>query len=473
MMASTSSGRIVKNSRGKKGTAHQKNHRWESFTSKIAKLNSLDPLRRVRRHDLDAEDLEKTTSYFKNSLENWQELNVSGLFVEFVQQTLPLCDSLPQILHFENKIMDLLVSSLEMKDRESMEPLLELLTDFAHDLGTRFEKHYARALALVTSIVSTPRDVEVVEWSFTCLAFLFKYLSKLLVLDLRPTYDLMAPLLGKQRQQPHIARFAAEAMSFLIKKAGAPAVRDKALKSIILHAKTDLLGTFGSREYGLYYHGMMTMLAEAVKGNGLSVHSSGVAIIKCMFAQFDGSEVMGENQRPWSDVICGVLVSSVHHTSSDTFEPVVTAVLEESKRSQDSFKASQSLENFQALMLSSKAIGVIAGVRKGSRIKDWPTLLKSAAGVLDALATHAKIVSSYEEGHQLWHSPIMSIAIVLQYAPMDAVIPFVSGYLSALAKDPMAPWFLTFCSYFAQVDADRFRSIVFSFFQRYDSYLQS
>src|SRR5271168_1715438 len=111
-----SSGRIVKTKKVKKGTLHQKNHRWESFTTKISKLSSLDPIRRVRRHDIDAEDVSTNTPYFKAGLDKWQELNMSEGFINFSQEVLPLCDSLPQILHFEDKIMGILVIYTENRE---------------------------------------------------------------------------------------------------------------------------------------------------------------------------------------------------------------------------------------------------------------------------------------------------------------------------------------------------------------------
>lgn len=392
---------------------------------------------------------------------------MAGRFIEFSHEVSPMCDSLPQILHFEDKIMDLLIGHLEGKERESIEPLLSLLTDFAHDLGLRFEKHYARALALVTDIAGTPQDVEVIEWSFTCLAFLFKYLSKLLVFDLRPTYDLMAPLLGKKRQPPHIARFAAEAMSFLIKKAGAPAVREKALPTIVSHAKMDLESTYGTREYSLYYHGIMTMFAEAMKGNGLTIHSSGPAILQSLFDQYDGSEPKEGNSSPWADVICGVLTSLVHHSSSDTFKDIITTVIDQAKATLESFQQSQTPEHFRLLMLSARAIGVIGGVRKGSRIAHWKPILSTLSDILPSFSKTAMGAFSDEQNHQLWQSLILTTSIALQYAPMDALIPFVSKYLDSLSKEPLARWFLLFSSYFAQVDTERFRSIIMPYFQRF------
>jgi U3 small nucleolar RNA-associated protein 20 len=466
-MPATSSGRILKTRKVKKGTLHQKNHRWESFTAKISKLSSLDPIRRVRRHDIEAEDLSTSTSYFKAGLEKWQELNMSEAFIAFSHEVLPLCDSLPQILHFEDQIMELLVTYIEKRERESMEPLLELMTDFAHDLGTRFEKHYAKALEMVTSIAGTPQDVEVIEWSFTCLAFMFKYLSKLLVPDLRPTYDLMAPLLGKHRQQTHIARFAAEAMSFLVKKAGAPANREKALQLIVRHAKSDLQSIVDTREFGLYYHGLMTLFAEAMKGNGLSVHTSGPAILRALFLGLDEPDLKSQESSPWMDVICGVLTSIIHHTSSDTFKDIVDVVLERANSAVETFTELGTEQELRRLLLSARTIGIVSGVRKGTRVSDWPRLLKTLDNVLQAVSKNTAIVTECDPDLPLWNHLILTISITLQYTPMDAVIPFISKFMEALSKDPLAKWFLTFCWYLSQAEPERFRSTALQPFQRY------
>ena len=392
---------------------------------------------------------------------------MSGSFIEFSHEVLPLCDSLPQIIHYEDKIMELMVTYIEKKDRESLEPLLELMTDFAHDLGTRFEKHYAKALEMVTSIAGTPQDVEVIEWSFTCLAFLFKYLSRLLVPDLRPTYDLMAPLLGKHRQQAHIARFAAEAMSFLIKKAGAPANREKALPLIVRHAKSDLQSIVDTRQFGLYYHGLMTMFAEAMKGNGLSVHTSGPAILQALIQSLDEDDLQSQGKSPWMDVICGVLISIIHHTSSDTFKDILEVVVERANAAVALFTESTTDHDMRRLLLSARTIGIVAGVRKGTRVDDWPTLLKTQNEILQTISKTSAAFIKSDQGLTLWESLILSVSIIIQYSPMDALIPFISKYMDALTKEPLAKWFLAFCWYLSQTEPERFRSVAMQPFQRY------
>lgn len=455
-MPATSSGRIVKSRKGKPSTPHQKNHRWESFSAKISKLHSLDPLRKVRRHDLDAEDLDATTSYFRNGLEKWADLDVSRGFILFKREVSSLCGSLPQILHFEGKIMDLLEKYISAQEKESLESLLDLLTAFAHDLGTRFEKHYPRALALITQIASRRHDADVIEWTFACLAFLFKYLSRLLVADIRPTYDVVASLLGKARNPQYIARFAAEAMSFLIKKAAAPSHREKSLPLIIEHARNDLERTRGDRQYELYYHGIMTMFAEAIKGQGNGVHTTGTTVVKALIAAVPDEECSVEGTETWAAVVTGVVVSIVHHTTSDSFGPIAQAIYEAAEESSGRSRLRE--------VLYLRLAGTISGVRKGTRISDWSALLDFQQTSLKNLSEDHAALNSLDSS-AMWNLVIVNLAITWQQASFDSVTSHIADFMKILS-DSLKGWFIPFCSYFADLDAGKFRSLFLSYFQK-------
>lgn len=390
---------------------------------------------------------------------------MSESFIAFSHDVLPMSDSLPQILYFKDTIMEKFVTYMEKKERESMQPLLELITDFAHDLGPRFEKYYAKALEMITTIAAIPQDVDVIEWTFSSLAFMFKYLSKLLVSDLRPTYDLMAPLMGKHRQRPHIARFAAEAMSFLVKKAGAPGHRETSLPLIVEHVKADLLNIKDTKEFGLYYHGIMTLFAEAMKGNGLNVHTSAPSIFESLVGALNAQDLASAHESPWMNVIYGVLTSMVHHTSSDTFGEILNVVIALANTAATSFTENVSDDTLCRLILSARTIGIVTGVRKGTRLKAWPSLLDAMSNILKALMKQTSKKSS--EQPYLWDSLILSIAILFQYAPMDSLFPVISPFMDFLTKEPLAHWFLPFCSYLSEADPDRFRSIALRPFRTY------
>lgn len=453
-MPSSSAGRIVKAQRNSKKTQHQKNHRWESFTSKISKLHSLDPLRKVRRHDLEAEDLEATTSYLRNGLDRWAELNVSKLYTDFKRQIMPLTDSLAQILYHEQRIMDLLAEYIEKHEKDILEPLLDLVTAFAHDLGVRFEKHYPRAMALIVALAAKIHDVEVIEWTFASMAFLFKYLSRLLVPDLRPTFDMIAPLMGRGKNSPgHIARFAAEAMSFLIKKAAAPGRKEKSLTQIVQYARKDLESMADTKQFELYSQGIMTMFAEALKGASNSVHSTGPDIFAILAQEIPEEELELPERAIWTDVCCGVLTSIIHHTTPESFKVVEDKVLEEARE-------------VKRPILFVQFFGVMAGVRRGARINDWTTVVKVLGQQLESLAAwkgKTEVVNSLS----FWQRFVVNATIVWGQAPIDAVLPSLSSFNNAMTKEPLMRWYIPFCSYLSDLNSERFRGLFQKDFQRF------
>ncbi|TDZ49826.1 U3 small nucleolar RNA-associated protein 20 [Colletotrichum trifolii] len=462
MPPATSSGRILKTRKGKNSTPHQKNYRWESFATKIAKLHSLDPLRKVRRHDLDAEDLEATTSYFRNGLQRWGELNISKGFVNLKREVLPLSESLPQILHFESKIFGYLEVAIAKQEKEALEPLLDLLTAFAHDIGTRFEKYYAKSLDLIIAIAAKRQDADTIEYTFAALAFLFKYLSRLVVPDLRPTYDVMTPLLGKARHPPHIARFAAEALSFLIKKAGAPANRETALIAIVQHVRNDLRETVGDRQFPLYQDGVMTMFAEAIKGPGQIIHSTGPAIFTALMQAIPKTEEDLTPTATWTDVVCGVLTSVIHHSNDRDLALVLEAIQEHIQTALSEPKPTKTWRYVPLIRI----LGTAAGVRSGSRISKWPALVESLTAMLDAMAQNSPAVTE-DKSSILWKHVIVNAAIVWHQAPIDALIPSIHNFMTALQREQLMSWYIPFCAYFSDLDSQRFRSLFQSYFQKF------
>ncbi|KAI9775155.1 MAG: U3 snoRNP protein [Geoglossum umbratile] len=441
-------------SRVKTGTESSRHHRFRSFSQRIAKL-TIDPIRRVRRHDLETEDLSTATSYFKNSLEQWVDLNVSENFSRFAREVSPLCGSLPQLLYFEDRVIDLLLRYIEMKDSLSLEPLLSLLSHFAHDLGVRFEKYFSRTVTLVASLAAKHSDIEVIEWSFTCLAWLFKYLSRLLVSDLRPLFGIMAVLLGKERQKPFVTRFAAEAMSFLVRKAGAVHHKDiSPLELLARHALRDLKRVTDSKSIMLYQAGLMELFSDAIKGVQRGIHSSGYTIFECLLEVTQSAG--GEENRHAEDVVAGVLVSLIHHSDADTFNPILKLILRHAERLESDS------ENLRYL---TQLISTVVTVRKGSRISDWGPILSVAMKLLKALPT-VRGDQSASNSDLAWRVFAVT-AEVLQSSPIETVIPHIRPIMEEISEERHIHAFLPFCNYFAELGNERFRSIVLPYFEKY------
>ncbi|KAK2611436.1 hypothetical protein N8I77_004775 [Diaporthe amygdali] len=481
-MPATVSGRVAKT---RKTTPHQKNHRWESFSTKISKLNSLDPLRKVRRHDLDDEDLSATTSYLRNGVVKWADLNISKSFTDFKREIMPLCETLPQILHFQDKIMDLLATYLSAQDREALEPLLDLLTAFAHDLGIRFEQYYQRSLELLVAIAGKPQDVDVIEWTFGAFAWLFKYLSKLLVPDLIPTYDMLSGLLGRKKHPVHINRFAAEAMSFLIKKAAAPSNRQHALPRIIGHVRDDMQdlaravagksqktegevaeyeieAAYKTKQVEAYREGIMIMFSEAMKGPGSTLHSTAPYIFDALLSSVPPRELEAGNPTPWTSVCCGVLTSIIHHSTAESFKVLTESILEAAKtRIED-----KSLDHPYSISLFTRLFGIMAGVRNGSRLSDWGSIIKMLAKLLQKLSDDAENISKYA-GSIVWDSVVANASICWSQAPMDALTPSLNDLNKAMTGEPLMRWYIPFCGYLAEVNGARFQRLFQKSFQKF------
>ncbi|KAM7366962.1 hypothetical protein PAMP_014893 [Pampus punctatissimus] len=130
----------------------------------------------------------------------------------------------------EKSIVETLKTHLAVKNSLAYQPLLDLVVQLARDLQTDFYPHFPDFFILITSLLDT-KDTEVLEWAFTCLSYLYKYLWRLMVKDMTNIYSLYSTLLEHKKE--HIRKFAAESFSFLMRK-----VPD--LDALLTHVFSDL-----------------------------------------------------------------------------------------------------------------------------------------------------------------------------------------------------------------------------------------
>lgn len=432
----------------KSGTATSQKHRFQSFTERIARLN-IDAVRRNQsRQSLNLSD----ESYFRAALEDWRDRNLSEVFTDFVRKVEPISQNLPQIIHYEHEISEILHAFIRKGDALSLEPLLVLVAQFAHDLGTNFEKHFQTLVEVISSLAATHSDVAVIEWSFTCLAWLFKYLAKLLVPDLRPLYGLMAPLLGKQHQKEFITRFAAEAMSFLVRKAALGYIKNsKPLDQLVRYAFDDLCALQSDRSLQ-YRQGLAALFAEAVKGVKRGINSGATATIRALINHLKQQPPNSKAYENVQIVVQAVIIDVIHHTDSEGFEPVIANVLEctTGVSRQDT-----------PLSVQIHVWYVIIGTKKGSRIVDWAPIFATISKLVD-VATNAPEQPSTKEV-----TAIMSMcAMALQYGPFDLALSFGHHSMLSFEKPLWETHTADFCGLVAELGRDRFDSMILPGFQR-------
>lgn len=435
----------------KTGTSSRKRHRFESFNQRVAKLN-IDPIHKTRQIDQELDEDESTASYFKNDLDRWKELNLSENFTNFVREVSPLCNTLPQVLHYQGDIAKILAVYIEKGDVLSLEPLLSLLACFAHDLEAKFEAHFSDAIALVNSIATKRTDVEVIEWGFNCLAWLFKYLSRLLVPDLRPLLQIMSPLLGKEPQKPFTIRFAAESLSFLLRKAALLYHKNQEplqnAVGVILD-DVDRLDQEGE-DMPLYYYGLKILFVDAIKGIDRGLHSSGTSLYGFLVDNVLSRSGEGKSRMR---LLEGVTIGLIHHSEASTFRPLIDHFL--SRVQYETQQRTNHQPPDHAIRICERLLCVMSTVRKGSRIEDWVPLL-------DALL---EMLKSREEHNEKPTQALREAAVVImQSASLDALISRIRPIMDRIANNLNQDYFLAFCDFSCKLNEERFESLIHPYF---------
>ncbi|OQU96291.1 hypothetical protein CLAIMM_02396 isoform 3 [Cladophialophora immunda] len=457
-MAAISPGyRLGTSRRAKKATVSTKRHRFEPFTKRIAQLR-IDPVHtvsRVRPSNNDGDDLQ---SFFHTSLEGWMELNLSATFTSFLTQASPLCENLPLLLHHADTIFELLVEHIEKRDELALEPLLSLLAQLAHDLDHGFEPYFPKAVQLVAQIAATDDKTEVVEWCFNCLAYIFKYLSRMLVQDLRRLLDVMMPYLSSKKD--YVVRFSAESLAFLLRKAAMQFPSDKApLRLALKHLLKGFPQQDGAAAISPYQLGVMSLCVESARGVEPQLHSCAASLVQCLL---DCALPMSQQPQVQSTVD-GVLVALLHETNAETILPVLGVVL-------DTLESSMASEEASQLSFALRLFLVVIGTQGGSSISAWKICIEAFQGV-------AAAAWRLNENRMHLNSRLaIIIATIVQYASSPQVYPRPALHTPAelcqnvldSAEEHFSPReFYAFATACAELGRDRFIELVLPRLQKY------
>ncbi|XP_038636090.1 small subunit processome component 20 homolog [Scyliorhinus canicula] len=186
--------------------------RFLTFSERLANVN-IDIIHRIDRTGSYAEEVE---TYFYEGLEKWRDLNCTEYFVKFHKEVYGRTQSFNQLVYHQNAVVESLKNHLQIKNSLAYQPLLDLVVQLARDLQRDFYPHFRDFFVIITSLLNT-QDTELLEWSFTCLSYLYKHLWRLMVKDITDIYSLYSSLLGHNKE--HIRCFAAESFAFLMRKA--------------------------------------------------------------------------------------------------------------------------------------------------------------------------------------------------------------------------------------------------------------
>uniref|UniRef100_A0AAR2LTR1 UTP20 small subunit processome component n=1 Tax=Pygocentrus nattereri TaxID=42514 RepID=A0AAR2LTR1_PYGNA len=186
-------------------------YRFLTFSERLANVN-IDVIHRIDRTGSYSEEVD---TYFYEGLTKWRDLNLTEHFTTCLREVMHKSQSFNMLVFHQKAVVESLKTHLSVKNSLAYQPLLDLVVQLARDLQMDFYPHFPDFFVIITSLLET-QDTEVLEWSFTCLSYLYKYLWRLMVKDIDRVYSLYSKLLTHKKE--HICKFAAESFSFLMRK---------------------------------------------------------------------------------------------------------------------------------------------------------------------------------------------------------------------------------------------------------------
>ncbi|KAI9139232.1 armadillo-type protein [Paraphysoderma sedebokerense] len=346
-------------------------YKYRSFNDRIKGIN-IDVAHRIGEVQEVPEDAD---SFFKQSLDSWRELNLTVHFTEFSKEIDPFVQSLPLILYHKDTIVNILIKHIKVEESMAYEPILNLITMLARDLGVDFNPFFEPIIQSILPLIRL-HDSKILEWTFQTVAYLFKYLSKQLLQNLIPIYNVLSPLLGQSTRiaKPYIRLFAAEAFSYLLRKA----------KSDVLSNVMDaIFNSLAENETDEFVEGIALLMFETMKSVNHTLHSRFRVLIEELFRCLH--DRCCANSEPESSPVFKVFLRTLilicHHTKRETIKPLwelLFALWDSYYSELESGDNSMEEQQFQihtvkmGLLLS--LMTVCMSVRKGSRVSDFKTL---------------------------------------------------------------------------------------------------
>ncbi|XP_027875748.1 small subunit processome component 20 homolog isoform X2 [Xiphophorus couchianus] len=366
-------------------------YRFLTFAERLANVN-INVVHRIDRTGAYAEEVE---TYFSEGLTKWRDLNLTEHFTTFLKEVSNKSQSFNMLVFHQESIVESLKTHLGVKNSLAYQPLLDLVVQLARDLQTDFYPHFPDFFLLLTSLLDT-KDTEVLEWAFTCLSYLYKYLWRLMVKDMTNIYSLYSTLLAHKKE--HIRNFAAESFSFLMRK-----VPD--LDALLNHMFSDL------DRHPDKVKGAGQLLFEMCKGVRKMFHSCAATALPVAWRKLGPTTSRGVSL-PWNavrDALDHMVQAAASYVDKEHFlvlwESLQVSVEELSEAAGKTDEAAEQLERLLFVLHT------LVSHRGGAKVTNPETVCEMCVRLIDSSSLSAscsrlllQIVSSLLLGENL-HLP--------------------------------------------------------------------
>ncbi|KAJ8331227.1 U3 snoRNP protein [Batrachochytrium dendrobatidis] len=368
--------------------------KFQSFNDRIKNIK-INSIHRVIKVSDASEDVE---SFFQDTLTQMSDLNCTTHFTLFQHDISKYTGSLMQILYHKECIVQAFEKHLAVPKSQAIQPILSLVTALAKDLQEEFYPHFPVVFQSIVLLVKSSTHPEVLEAVFNNIAFLFKYLSKELLVDLEATYSLFIPVL--EHPKLYVRSFAAESFGFLLRKIKE---EDKRIKVF-----TFIMETLLTNNLNEYLESVSLVYFETVKQVQGSFCSKSPQIFQNIV-----TIALDQNEKHGNSAglrMCKKLMALMGHygskeSMSDLWKIMINTV--------DTFSNASTSEQVSRLNQSLVLISQWIGLRRGSRINEYSVIFelfnKLATPVLLGKHSTSKIQATF----------VQSFCLLLINAPLE------------------------------------------------------
>ncbi|XP_017786283.1 PREDICTED: small subunit processome component 20 homolog [Nicrophorus vespilloides] len=213
--------------------------KFQRFAERISQID-VDVVHKVPHRYEDQEE-EEISSNFHKAIEKWDLLNLTESYELFKKEAKPRnIVTLPQLLHNKDHVVKTLIKHLKFNNILCQQPLLEIVSAVAQDLHNDFYEYYIDILDTLVGLLKT-KESDLIEWTFQCLAKVFKILWRTLVKDIGRVLTTLLPLLSSNYPD-YITDFAAESFAFVARKVKDRNTFLKLILKSIKHEKQVIIG---------------------------------------------------------------------------------------------------------------------------------------------------------------------------------------------------------------------------------------
>ncbi|KAG9451956.1 hypothetical protein H6P81_004860 [Aristolochia fimbriata] len=302
------------------------------------------------------------SSFFRDSLLYWRELNTAEDFISFYEEMMPWVQTLPQILLYKDTIISKLLCRLKMQAALSLEPILRLIASLSRDLLEDFLPFLQKIVDSLLDLLKNggDREPEILEQVFTSWSYIMMHLQKYLTQDIANVMKVTVRL--RYYPKHYVQEFMAEAVAYLLRNAPVQQLI-KGVRKVIHEAVKKPLSP---RKYGV-----SALLWQVMRGTSSKFHSRAKEVLRLLMDKFIMHS--GDDFAQGSDTIIEVISVALERACEELAAGELTLILDCSFE-----QMFDCVDNRDLLHLSRLLSFIVTMVKygKGKKISDLKPILE-------------------------------------------------------------------------------------------------